>query len=141
MLGLCGLANGRTGCAAGDSVTIRIVIDMNLSPDWAALLTNEGWPSVHWSTIGNPRAPDREIMDWARANNHVVFTHDLDFGTMLALTHASGPSVVQVRSQDILPDHLMPVVASALQQHQSELAAGAIVVIDPSKLRVRILPI
>jgi len=42
-------------------------------------------------------------MAWARANGHVVFTHDLDFGTTLALTHAAGPSVIQVRGQNVLP--------------------------------------
>jgi hypothetical protein len=34
-------------------------------------------------------------MAWARANGHVVFTHDLDFGTTLALTHAADPSVTK----------------------------------------------
>jgi predicted nuclease of predicted toxin-antitoxin system len=45
-------------------------------------------------------------MAWARENGHVVLTHDLDFGTLLALTRANGPSVVQVRAQDVLPQHL-----------------------------------
>jgi predicted nuclease of predicted toxin-antitoxin system len=53
---------------------------MNLSPDWVDELSKLGWAAVHWSAIGDPRATDREIMDWARGNAHVVFTHDLDFG-------------------------------------------------------------
>jgi predicted nuclease of predicted toxin-antitoxin system len=122
-------------------MSIDIVIDMNLSPDWVNELSRHGWASVHWSAIGDPRATDRVIMDWARANDHVVFTHDLDFGTMLALTHASGPSVIQVRGQDVLPDHMGPVVAAALKQHETDLAGGALVVIDESKSRVRVLPI
>jgi hypothetical protein len=36
-------------------------------------------------------------MQWAILNNYAVFTHDLDFGTMLAFRGAAGPSVVQVR--------------------------------------------
>jgi predicted nuclease of predicted toxin-antitoxin system len=122
-------------------MSIRIVIDMNLSPDWIAVLQQNGWNAVHWSTIGNPRATDRVIMDWANANGYVVFTHDLDFGTMLALTHARGPSVLQVRAEDVLPDHLGPVVIAALRQHESDLLAGALVVVDEGKLRVRLLPI
>ncbi len=78
-------------------MSIAIVVDWNLSPDWVPVLRANGWAAVHWSDIGDPRAADREIMDWASANRHVVFTHDLDFGTALALTHASGPSVIQVR--------------------------------------------
>ena len=80
-------------------------------------------------------------MDWARLNGYVLFTHDLDFGTMLALTHAAGPSVIQVRGRDVLPDHMLPIIVTALNQHESELTAGALVVVDEVKSRVRILPI
>ncbi|HUS39795.1 MAG TPA: DUF5615 family PIN-like protein [Pirellulales bacterium] len=122
-------------------MSIEFVIDMNLSPDWVDELATHGWPAVHWSVIGDPKAPDHEIMDWARSNDRVVFTHDLDFGTMLALTHATGPSVIQVRGQNVLPDHMSSIVVAALRQYESDLAAGALVVVDEAKSRVRILPI
>ena len=122
-------------------MSIQIVIDMNFSPDWVDELSKQGWPAVHWSGIGDQRATDRDIMDWARANAHVVFTHDLDFGTMLALTHATGPSVIQVRGQNVFPDHMGPIVVAALKQHETDLDSGALVVIDESKSRVRVLPI
>lgn len=141
MLGVCGVAHGRTRPTTGDRMSLRIVIDMNLSPDWVTELAKHGWTSVHWSAIGDPSATDREIMDWARSNAHVVFTHDLDFGTMLALTHALGPSVIQVRGQNVLPNHMAPIVVAALKQNEVDLAAGALVVVDESKSRVRILPI
>jgi predicted nuclease of predicted toxin-antitoxin system len=114
---------------------------MNPSPDWVPVLQASGWAAVHWSDIGDLRAMDREIMDRALANRHVVSAHDLDFGTMLALTHASGPSVLQVRGQDVLPDHMAPLVIAALTQHEADLAAGALVVVDERKCRVRVLPL
>lgn len=80
-------------------MSVKLVIDMNLSPEWVAALSKQGWAALHWSTLGDPHADDAVIMGWALANSHVVFTHDLDFGTMLALTHARGPSVLQVRSR------------------------------------------
>lgn len=122
-------------------MSLQILIDMNLSPDCVPLLRAEGWHAVHWSTIGDPRATDRAIMNWAKANRHSVFTHDLDFGTALALTHDSGPSVIQVRGQDVLPDRMGATVVAALKQHSGDLALGAIVVVDESKSRVRVLPI
>ena len=64
-------------------MSVNVLIDMNLSPDWVPVLQRHGWPAVHWSTVGDPRASDRTIMDWAVANGSIVFTHDLDFGTML----------------------------------------------------------
>ena len=120
---------------------MKILIDMNLSPDWVAALTAENIESVHWSTIGDPRAEDTEIMDYARANDYVVFTHDLDFGTILALTQAESPSVVQVRAQNILPSHLSKIVATVLLTNETPLEEGALIVVDEGKARVRILPL
>lgn len=80
-------------------------------------------------------------MDWAIAHGRIVFTHDLDFGTMLALTHAAGPSVLQVRAENILPDYLAGSVIAALNQHEADLSSGALVVVDESRSRVRVLPI
>ncbi len=81
---------------------MKILIDMNLSPDWVAAFAANDIESVHWSTVGDPRAEDDEIMAYARANNCIVFTHDLDFGTILALTQSGDPSVVQVRGTEHL---------------------------------------
>jgi predicted nuclease of predicted toxin-antitoxin system len=121
-------------------MSLQILIDMNLSPGWVSFLNGHGWSAVHWSAIGDPRAKDTEIMTWAIANQHIVFTHDLDFGTLLALTHATGPSVLQVRTQDVLPDHLGPLIHTTLKQHEADLVAGALVVVDEAKSRVRVLP-
>src|SRR5947207_1658998 len=84
-------------------MSVQLVVDMNLSVEWIAELAQHGWSAVHWSTAGDPRAEDSVIMAWALANRYVVFTHDLDFGTILALTHATGPSVLQVRCQNVCP--------------------------------------
>ena len=69
-------------------MSLRIVVDMNLSVEWIPMLEQAGWVAVHWSSIGDPRADDATIMSWAATHDHVVFTHDLDFGTTLALTQA-----------------------------------------------------
>ena len=122
-------------------MSLRIVVDMNLSPGWIPLLEQAGWTAVHWSKIGDPRADDATIMAWASANGCTVFTHDLDFGTALALTHAGKPSVIQVRSQRVLPEHIGSIMLAALQQYQRELSEGALVVVEPSKCRVRLLPL
>jgi predicted nuclease of predicted toxin-antitoxin system len=122
-------------------MTLQLVVDMNLSPDWIAELGQHGFAAVHWSAIGNPRADDVQILAWALAKKYVVFTHDLDFGTLLALTHAAGPSVLQIRTENVLPEHMGPMVAAALAQYEDSLDSGALVVVDERRSRVRILPI
>lgn len=122
-------------------MSLRLLIDMNLAPDWVEWFERHQLPAVHWSSLGDPRATDRAIMDWARANGCVVFTHDLDFGALLALTKADGPSVIQVRTQDVLPARLGPIVLAVLRQHEESLKQGALVVVDERTARIRILPL
>ena len=122
-------------------MSVKLLVDMNLSAEWISELGKHGWSAVHWSTVGNPSADDSEIMAWADANGYVVFTHDLDFGTMLALTHAAGPSVLQLRGQDVLPEDVGSFVIAALRHHEASLEAGALVVVDVKKHRVRLLPL
>ncbi|MGH2611186.1 MAG: DUF5615 family PIN-like protein, partial [Tepidiformaceae bacterium] len=78
---------------------MKLLIDMNLSPQWAEFLEKHGFDTIHWSAVGNPRAPDTTIVEWAREHSRVILTHDLDFSRLLALTRASGPSVLQVRTE------------------------------------------
>lgn len=80
-------------------------------------------------------------MAWAREQGFVVFTHDLDFSALLANTGARGPSVFQVRSQDVLPDSIGAEVVATLQAHEADLDRGAIVTLDRLGARVRVLPI
>ena len=122
-------------------MAVKLLIDMNLSPAWVAALNELGWNAIHWSDIGEPQAPDEAIMAWAVQNERVVFTHDLDFGTMLALSGATAPSILQVRTQDVMPQHLADLVAATLRQHEADLSSGALVVVDERRARVRILPI
>lgn len=65
---------------------------MNLSPHWVPHLQSGGVDAVHWSTIGDARAPDDVIMAWAAVNGAVLFTNDLDFGTLLAAAGAARPA-------------------------------------------------
>lgn len=120
---------------------MRILIDMNLSPDWVAVFQVAGIEAVHWSTIGQANAPDTVIFAYALQHKYVVFTHDLDFSAILAATNASAPSVIQVRTQDTMPASIGPAVFQALRQFDSSLQRGALVTIDMAKARVRVLPL
>lgn len=80
-------------------------------------------------------------MSFARQNGYVVFTHDLDFGNILAATNAQGPSVIQVRTQDPTPTAVGLAVIAALQRLQPELMRGALVTVNAAKNRSRILPL
>lgn len=91
---------------------MKLLIDMNLTRRWVEALTLAGFEAVHWSTGGPGNAPDPEIMSYARSNDLVVLTQDLDFGAILALTHGDKPSVMQIRADDTSPDVIGAQVTS-----------------------------
>jgi predicted nuclease of predicted toxin-antitoxin system len=40
---------------------MKLLVDMNLSPRWIALLRDSGWEATHWSALGKANASDSEI--------------------------------------------------------------------------------
>ncbi len=90
---------------------------MNLSPLGVAAFETQGFEAIYRSGVGDPGAPDQEMSEWARTEHCTVFAHDLDFSRLLALTQTTDPSVLQLRSQSVLPARVGPLVFAALRQH------------------------
>ncbi len=120
---------------------MNILLDMNMPEVWEEFLRAAGHTAIHWSRVGDIRALDEEIMEWARIQGQIVLTHDLDFGSLLFLTNASAPSVIQIRAEHILPRFVGPAVLETLDVAARMLEAGALVTIDPRRQRIRLLPL
>ena len=122
-------------------MSLPLLIDMNLSPEWVGWLEQRGWSAVHWSTVGDPRAPDRVILGWALEHGRVLLTHDLDFGAVLASSGAVSPSVIQLRASDVTPQASGALMLEVLKSLESQLERGALVTVDEDGSRVRVLPL
>ena len=120
---------------------MKLLVDMNLSPSWVERLARHGFEAVHWFTIGAATAPDVEILTWANEHHVVVITNDLDFSAILAASGGASPSVVQIRTQDLLSDMVVRIVAKALDAHREDIERGALLSIDEARTRVRVLPL
>ena len=118
---------------------MKLLVDMNLSPSWVERLAHHGFEAVHWSTIGAATAPDSDILTWANEHGFVVITNDLDFSAILAAGAVAGPSVVQLRTQDLLSEGAVRIVARALEAHREDVERGALLSIDEGGTRVRML--
>ncbi len=120
---------------------MKFLIDMNISPQWCDFFTSNGYDAVHWSATGDPSASDEEIFSYARENDYIIVTHDLDFSVLLAFSNKNGPSVIQLRTSDTFPDLLFPKVLKLISDYSESLRDGALVSVDIKRSRVRILPI
>ena len=76
-----------------------------------------------------------------RARAFVLITNDLDFSAILAASAGASPSVVQFRTQDLLSDEAVNIVAKAIEAHREDIERGALLSIDEGGTRVRMLPL
>lgn len=88
------------------------------------------------ATVDWPRDPgDDEILSYAFSSARVLVTLDKDFGE-LAIVHGRSHAGI-LRLVDIRADHHGLHCAHAVAKYGNELAAGAIVTVEPTRVRVR----
>ena len=120
---------------------MKIVVDMNLTREWLPELRAMGHDAIHWSSVGAADASDTAIMEWARANDHIVMTSDLDFTELLAAGGGEKPSVIQLRLGRHIPKKIAGLLKQALSRSERELAMGALLSLDYKSNRLRLLPL
>ena len=140
--GVCGVAGRRARGGAGRRMSIPIVVDAEPVARLDSTVAATGWSAIHWSSVGDHAHDRPECLGMGGGQSSMSCSRTIwALGLALALTHATGPSVLQVRGRDVLPDHMGPLILAALNQHEADLAAGALVVVDESRSRVRVLPL
>ena len=121
---------------------MRFLFDNALSPRLAAGLREAGHDAVHVRDLGLAGATDDELFERSANENRVLLSEDTDFGTILALRAERRPSVTPFRR---MPDRsaqaLLALLLANLDAVSPALDAGAVVVIEPERVRVRRLPI
>lgn len=120
---------------------MKILLDMNIPFRYAALLAKKGVEVLRWPDVGAPDAADIEIMEYARNHDYIVLTCDLDFSTILSVTHELKPSVAQIRASVLHAERAVDLIVSALVRYKDDLKKGAILSIDLKKARLRLLPL
>lgn len=89
----------------------------------------------------SPQRQDEELLEAAIRGEYVLLTHDQDMGTLLALKQTTQPSVVLLRTSDLRPGVVGPKLVSILNDLREDLQAGALVVVEDERIRLRRLPI
>lgn len=105
-------------------------------------LNDAGRDAVHVRDRGLQRADGAKLLEVAAAEERVLISEDTEIGTLLALAAFTRPSIILFRhttnrSASALESTLLANIGSI----ESALEAGAVVVIEPDRIRIRRLPI
>lgn len=76
---------------------MRFLVDAQLPPALARLLSDRGHLAEHVTDIGPGDSPDRDLWRYAIAHGAVIVTKDEDFSLTVAISDDS-PTVVWVRA-------------------------------------------
>lgn len=120
---------------------MNFLLDQGLPRSAIEALAERGLQAQHVGDMGMARAGDEEILETARGKGAVVVTLDADFHTMLAINHATNPSVIRIRIEGLKGESVAQLIENVLRQTQVDLERGAAVTVNETRVRVRLLPL
>jgi len=104
-------------------------------------MTELGYPSVHVKDIGMSSSTDKEIFTYAFENGFIIISADTDFGFILSSWLHNKPSVILLRMIPAVPEIQIKYITKVVQEYESEIKEGDLLIITPDKIRIRKLPL
>ena len=120
---------------------MRFLIDNALSPVVAEGLRQADHDAIHVRDLGLAAADDETIFEHADRDQRVIVSADTDFSTILALRNAARPSVILFRGATPRnPIGQVKLLLANLREIAPSVERGAVVVLEPQRIRIRTLP-
>lgn len=114
---------------------MKVLVDSCVSGDTADQLRAAGHDVVwagHW-----PRDPgDDEILARAHSEGRVLVTLDKDFGEKAVVRGAPHSGIIRLTG--LRSAEHAPACSAILQRYGADLAAGALVTVEPGRVRIRL---
>ena len=120
---------------------MKLVLDQGLPRGAVRGLCEAGHDAVHVGELGMSRSTDTSISALAAEQGRVVVTLDSDFAKLLAVSRASGPSVIHLRLQHLDVAATGALLLRVLPEVEQDLESGAVVSVSKRGVRVRPLPL
>jgi len=119
-------------------VSLKFLIDENLSWRVAQTLQKWGFDAVHIRDVGLKGKEDKIIMEYAIKKNRVLLTLDSDFADIRNYPPGTHKGIIRFKvkfaSSDVITECFKKLIAHI---DSKILASGAIVVTDCKRYRIR----
>ncbi len=120
---------------------MKFLADMGISPKTVRFLRKLGYDAIHLSDEGLFRLDDAAILIKARKEGRILLTHDLDFGELIAASHAHLPSIIVFRLRNMRPENVNYHLQQIITQYGAIIESGVFISVTEGRFRVRKLPI
>lgn len=120
---------------------MKLLVDSALSHRVAEGLRRSGHDATHTRDYGKAASPDLEIFELAASEGRTIVSADTDFAELLALREETRPSFLLVRLAQFRPEQQVALLLGILPAVEEALTEGAVVVVEPTRIRIRPLPI
>jgi predicted nuclease of predicted toxin-antitoxin system len=120
---------------------MRFLADMGVAHRVTEWLRRQGHDVVHLREQGLHRLPNGQIFAKARQETRILLTFDLDFGEIVALSEGQPVGVILFRLNNATSDFVIRRLETVMASSGDALAAGAVVVVEDGRHRVRRFPL
>lgn len=120
---------------------MKFLIGMPLSPEVAVWLLQQGHDAIHAFQAGLDDSSDEAILEYARNEQRVVVTADLDYPRLLALMKAERPGLILFRGGNYREQEAIGRLTRAFEMIPIEELPTSIIVIEKGRIRRRHLPL
>jgi predicted nuclease of predicted toxin-antitoxin system len=120
---------------------LRFLADVHISPLTITALRLQGYNISRTTDRLPATATDAEILEFARIEDRIIVTQDLDFSMLIALAKYEQPSLITLRLSSAKPDGVARRLLEVLPRLERELIEGSAITIEDDSVRIRKLPI
>lgn len=120
---------------------MKFLADMGVAWRIVEWLRQHNHDAVHLRELNLHRMPDDEIFAKAEHEQRIILTFDLDVGEIAAASGKQIPSVITFRLSNTRTPHVIKRLEKVLNDSREALKKDAIISVEESRHRIRLLPI
>jgi predicted nuclease of predicted toxin-antitoxin system len=118
---------------------VSVLLDQNIPYEIGIWIRDRrpSWNITHSRDAGLQGRSDREVFEWAQAHRAIIVTFDEDFADQRSFPVGSHYGIIRLRVWPTTIEEIQNALERLFSQVNDEEVAGALVIIDRNRIRIR----